>query len=186
MAQTFTPTNEQQAIVEAARGTSANLLVTTAPIVRTTTALEQIRETLRYDPDTGEFSWRGYRGREGIKCGGRKLNGRFRVMINGKRYEGGQLAWLLYYGEWPNTLIDHKDRNPGNNCIWNLRKATYSLNAFNVGLRAGNKSGYNGVFFRESTKNWCVTIGNRYLGNFDTLEEAVTARKEAENAYPNI
>lgn len=75
--------------------------------------------------------------------------------------------------------IDHKDRNPSNNCKSNLRICTNAQNQINRGLRKDNTTGFTGV--RQEDNKWYVTIaGQRMYGTFDTYEEAVEARKQLE------
>ncbi len=54
-------------------------------------------------------------------------------------------------------------------------------------LHSGNKSGHKGVMWLESRKKWKAYIGFKgkqiSLGYFDILEDAVGARKEAEEKY---
>ena len=85
--------------------------------------------------------------------------------------------------------VDHihgkKTRN--DNRKSNLRLANRSQNGMNRGLSSNNTSGFSGVTF-DSTKNkWIARIGyynnSIRLGAFDTKEEAIKIRKEAEEKY---
>jgi hypothetical protein len=70
-------------------------------------------------------------------------------------------------------MIDHRDRDPLNNRIENLRAATRSQNRANS--RPNNKLGVKGVHARGS--RFYVMAGKLYLGTFDSIEEAAAAYK---------
>lgn len=101
-----------------------------------------------------------------------------------------RIAWLLFYGEWPENIIDHIDGDGLNNRIKNLADKTYSGNSRNQKIRKNNKSGVMGVRFNETKRGkpkWeariCVDGKKKRLGFFDTFDEAILARKDAENKY---
>lgn len=85
--------------------------------------------------------------------------------------------------------IDHKHgkSTKNDNRKENLRICTHSQNLMNVGLRANNISGVTGVCFENDTNKWCATIKvlgkNIRLGRFDNFDDAVAARKKAEEEY---
>ena len=74
-------------------------------------------------------------------------------------------------------VVDHINHDPLDNHRHNLRLATRSQNAANVGPYANNTSGYKGVDFNQG--KWRARItqhGKRhFLGTFDTAEEAARA-----------
>lgn len=75
--------------------------------------------------------------------------------------------------------IDHKDMNGFNNQHYNLRIATKSQNAANVGLRQDNITGYKGVSWNSYHQKWKAQIqfqGTRsHLGYFDCKIKAAKA-----------
>lgn len=87
----------------------------------------------------------------------------------------------------PNIFIDHIDGNPLNNRKSNLRRTTPAQNAQNHKMSKANTSGANGVYWNKRNKRWCalISINSKltYLGYFDTKEEAIQARKKAEEKY---
>ena len=63
--------------------------------------------------------------------------------ILGTRVQAHHIIWTMYYGEMFNKekyLIDHKDRNPLNNAVANLRLADYADNSRNTSIDRGKLS----------------------------------------------
>ena len=87
----------------------------------------------------------------------------------------------------PNIRIDHQNHNTMNNRKSNLRRATSSENAMNSELSSANTSGVTGVLFDKKWNKWVASIMVNYksihLGRFDNFDDAVKARKEAEEKY---
>lgn len=73
------------------------------------------------------------------------------------------------------------------NRMCNLRIATKGQNNINTSLRSNNNSGVTGVWWKANLSKWEARIGVNgkpiYLGYYDNFEDAVKARKEAENKY---
>jgi hypothetical protein len=111
-------------------------------------------------------------------------NGYLSVNFGGVRLYAHSVIFALYNGYIP-KIIDHKDRNRLNNRIENLQDANHTINAINKGLSSNNKSGTKGVC--KGNNKWVAQIKlNKHkihLGTFNTLEEAITKRKEAEKQY---
>ena len=78
-------------------------------------------------------------------------------------------------------MCRHKDGNPKNNHIHNLRYATYSENGMNKRISKTNTSGYKGVGWNKRYKKWCasITVNKKVIriGSYNNLEEAVQARQ---------
>lgn len=79
---------------------------------------------------------------------------------------------------------DHIDGNTLNCRRDNLRPATASQNAMNRKTRADSKSKHKGVWYNKRKDKWRAYIKKdgiqTILGNFDTIDEAILARAEAE------
>jgi len=94
--------------------------------------------------------------------------------------------WSLENGYEKGLEIDRIDNNKGyspSNCRW----VSHMENSRNRNVRCTSSTGVSGVFKRPDSGKWRATIGVNYkrinLGTFDTFEEAVAARKEAELKY---
>lgn len=83
--------------------------------------------------------------------------------------------------------IDHINNNKKDNRKCNLRIVTRSQNGMNRGLQSNNKTGVTGVTFYEPYDKWNsqIALNGRHinLGYFSDFEDAVKARKEAEEKY---
>lgn len=145
----------------------------------------QVLDLFRYDPETGNLYWNAPRGRRRLDrpAGYKTKNGYVKVGIDGKVYLAHRIIWLMVYGEHP-PEIDHINRVKGDDRLGNLRASDSSANQLNVGIRRDNKSGVKGVHFYKRAGKWQAYIQvqgrMKYLGYFETLEEAAQARREAE------
>lgn len=80
--------------------------------------------------------------------------------------------------------VDHiKTENKFDNRRSNLRIGTHQENMRNRKMSKANKSGFVGVYWRPITQSWEVKIGDKYLGRYNSYEEAVIVRKDAEKKY---
>ena len=147
---------------------------------------DRLRELLVYNPKTGKFYSRTNRGptRVGVEVGVLQAKGYIRIMIDRTYYFAHRLAWLYVHGHHPENILDHIDRNPGNNRIDNLREISYSCNTRNCGNHTNNSSGVKGVYWFDRTGKWYaqVHVGHRkyHLGLYDDFDDAVCARLAAE------
>jgi len=110
-------------------------------------------------------------------------DGRSVGFILGKRFKASRVAFLLYYGYWPDGLVDHIDGDPTNNSKLNLRVVDDSGNNKNQKRSIRNTSGHVGVDWYEEYEKWRVRILRKTLGYFSSFEEACSIRKEAEKKY---
>lgn len=108
---------------------------------------DRVLELLTYCPDTGDFRWKTRRASRRPKSmsAGWLDEGYIRITIDGRKYHASHLAWLIVHGHWPPNMVDHKDRDPANNRIGNLRLATNAQNQMNKKARTSGASGYKGV-----------------------------------------
>jgi len=156
-----------------------------------TLTLEIVRHYLTYNPETGEFRWAGYTG-NGKKAGtiagtlkGHERKDRYRrIGLNGRYYSAARLAFLYVHGRMPNGEIDHINGDGLDDRISNLREATHSQNARNRRKVFKNSSIRVGVSFRKTCNKYGAYIRannkNIVLGVFERVEDAISARENAE------
>lgn len=142
-------------------------------------------DKLAYDCETGVFIWKRSSGRcaKGSVAGATDKRGYIFIKIDGRNYSAHRLAWYFVHGQWPESEIDHENRNPSDNRISNLRQCTRSENNANTGIRRSNTSGAKGVSFDRERCKWRATIQidnrHKFLGRFETREEAASAYRQA-------
>jgi len=160
---------------------------------RSDVTVEQVRQILDYNPETGVLTWKNkpremfttdrqfktwntrFSGKEAGNANG--ANGYRNVGVLGVLYLAHRIIWMHYYGEWPNE-VDHINHDRYDNRISNLQEAVRTTNMQNSSLSVNNTSGFNGVQFRRG--KWLAVIGvnNRriQLGTFSNFNDAVAAR----------
>lgn len=143
---------------------------------------KDIRLMLKYDPDTGIFTWiQRPNGRvENGSIAGCKLakDGYRTIQFNGKMYRSARLAWWFYYGKWPKNVVDHINGDKLDDRICNLRDVSSKANSQNKKChRAGHLLGTandHGKWRSQCTENGKKII----IGYYKTAEEAHAAYLE--------
>lgn len=149
---------------------------------------KRLRAVLRYDRRSGVFTWirpPKQHPRMLGKVAGCKATGYVMIKIDGVKYGAHRLAWLYVRGRMPSKRMDHRDGNPFNNAISNLRQATQAQNIANA-RRVAGKGLPKGV--RRNSRKFAarITFKGRQitLGNFKTPEEASAAyARKAKDLY---
>ena len=170
---------------------------------------ETLRELLRYEPETSKLFWKArdvrwfspgkrrtaeHKMRNwNSKCAGKEAftASDHRGCKQGRIFDRGYLAhrviWAMVTGAWPEEDIDHEDRNPGNNRWGNLRSVPHAVNMRNLPPSKRNTSGVCGVSWSQRSRKWYaqIRIDNKpqSLGLFEVFEDAVSARKAAEEKH---
>jgi hypothetical protein len=143
--------------------------------------IETVLDVLKYDPDTGIFTWRTNEkvaaSVRGKIAGTLAANGYRRIKINGSCFLAHRLAWLILEGEDPGDLqVDHINGITDDNRRENLRLVTRSENQH-------NQRSARGYCFHKRDNNWKAQImlngKQHYLGLYTTKEEARAAYLEA-------
>ncbi len=101
------------------------------------------------------------------------------------RIKGQQINVLMHrliLNAPANMQGDHINGNGLDNRRENLRLVTPRKNTINRSVRITNKTGYSGVYLDKRTNKFTARI-SLHIGSFDSFDEAVEARKKAEDEY---
>lgn len=108
-------------------------------------SVEELREILRLDPETGKLYWLVSPNRR-IPAGSEAgcSTGIYRnIGIRGRTYYVHRVVFALTHGRWPEETVDHEDRSKRNNQPDNLRDVSMSEQRRNTVRR--NRTGFRGV-----------------------------------------
>lgn len=115
-------------------------------------------------------------------------DGYIQVQFYGLLYKLHNLVWLWHTGKWPKGEIDHRDRNPGNNCYDNLRETSSTGQKLNARGHCDAEFP-KGVAYdpKYAVKPYRVQISRHYkvvhCSHHATLEEAVA---QANTVYTEL
>ena len=154
---------------------------------------EDVKELFNYNPSTGIFT----RCRAtcnavtaGEVVGSKMSNGYLTASRFGKMYRLHRLAWIHYYGEWPDGDVDHINGIRSDNRLDNLRVLSRSYNNLNKSkANSQNKLGVLGVSVCKKSKRYVAEFkidGKRYHKRFDLLEEAEEQYLEWKSKYIGV
>jgi len=149
----------------------------------------RLKELYTYDPLTGILLRKKLYKKRSSSSVNNKPNayGYIVIQIDNRKYPLHRLAFLYMNGSFPTNVVDHINGDKLDNRWSNLRDVTVSINNKNKPLRFDNKSGFNGVIYHNQTSKWQATIRvdgvTKYLGIFDEKEDAIEARKIANDKF---
>jgi len=152
------------------------------PAIHVPPTVEELKERFSYDPETGVVIYKvdvAYNVVKGRVAGSVSKGGYLSVRINGRGYPLHRVIWALHHGEWPPHFIDHRNGVRFDNRIDNLRSATGTQNGHNSAKRSDNTSGHKGVTWNKICRKWRARINHAHLGQFDSKDDAITARNSA-------
>jgi len=148
-----------------------------------------LRSIFKYNPCSGKLIWKkkiAQRTIVGTEAGW-KATKYLQVTVKGKHYYVHRIIWQMVYGNLSTDLqVDHRDRNPLNNRLLNLRKVTQSVNMKNQSLPKNNSSGVIGVNFHKLSGMWLSQITHnksREWAYHKDKKKAVSWRKQKELEY---
>lgn len=141
-----------------------------------------------FDYSDGLLLWKKTgKGIRGDKIAGNvRPDGYRSIRIEQKAYLAHRLIFLFHHGYMP-KYIDHKDGDPTNNRIENLRESTHSQNMMNSKVNSVSRSKIKNVRWNNSCSKWQVLIQvmgkQRHIGVYKDLELAELVAIEARNKY---
>lgn len=141
---------------------------------------KRLKELLHYDPATGLFTWAITRKKckAGTRAGSYNDAGYRRITLDYNKYFEHQLVWLYVFGYIP-KMLDHKNRDPGDNRLENLRECTRSQNAANSAKQHNSSLKYKGYWYRSDQEKYRVCVmkdgKKHYFGQYVTEEDAHAA-----------
>ena len=120
-------------------------------------------------------------------------------MIKGKSYLAHRLIYQMFNEQWDITdtsqdnSVDHRDNDPSNNNIDNLRVATSSQQQHNCGKYKNNTSGTTGVVWHKRDEKWVVRVwvnkkshfGGLFVNKEDAIAKATQMRDELHGEFAN-
>lgn len=168
------------------------------------TSINLLNKLFYYNPKSGILTWKprddnmfksGRRGRSaqakawntsnaGNQAGCVRSDGYVTVGVLGTPFMAHRVAWAISFGRWPGEFIDHINGDKSDNRLVNLREVTNAENIQNCKKSINNVSGITGVYWASTHKKWHARICHNkrrfFLGAFDSIEAATSARKAAE------
>ena len=106
------------------------------------------------------------------------------IKVKGKQFKAHRIVWLLNYGEFPKTELDHINRNRLDNRIENLRLADRELNCRNRTIQPNKDTGVVGIYLDKATKGlkkkYCFHFKEKTY-RFYTLQAAIKCKEELIN-----
>jgi hypothetical protein len=159
-------------------------------------SIEQLRKLFDYDPVTGVLThrnrlreafpskraWLTWQTRYAGKPAGWKNKDAWTVTVTdaGIKHKilAHRLIWAIAHGCWPAEQIDHRNGNPSDNRLDNIREATRAENGQNLPPVSTRGTCFDGST-RGLKRRWRAYIKvdkkQRWLGAFATREEAHAA-----------
>jgi len=151
-------------------------------------AWAQLKEYLSYSPDTGLFHWIKKPNRNivlGSIAGSKTNRGYITIMLKKRHYQAHRLAFWFMTKSFPIDMVDHINRVTDDNRWCNLRQVDAVGNQNNT--KANNEVvgvGFNSWKGKWVARSTSVNRKRKNLGDFDSMSEAIEARRnwEVENA----
>ena len=139
---------------------------------------ETARRVFNYDPETGLLTWAvdvGCKIKSGSEAGSLNTKGYRQVKYQYITYKAHRIAWLIWFGAFPENETDHINGIKTDNRIVNLRAVTTRENQCNQKRhRAGKLAG--ATKHGNKWKSYIYIKGkHKHLGMYDKEEQAHAA-----------
>jgi len=154
----------------------------TARTAKARPTIEELRECLDYEPETGVLRWRktvNARALAGAIAGSLSASGYLYIQFKGTQVSVHRVAFALFHGRWPHPVCDHIDGNTLNNRASNLRECSVVNNQQNRRVSRNNSSGVKGVY--KMGDKWRANVkcnGRTHSRVFRFLEDAAAWVKQ--------
>lgn len=151
-------------------------------VVKPRPTIEELREYLDYEPETGVLRWKKRPGRRvfvGDIAGHTMGDGYLMVTLRAVGLMQHRVAFALHNGRWPTPLCDHIDGDKTNNRADNLRECSASENQQNRGVPRNSSTGVKGV--RRLAGGYLATVVISHRAHtkwFRRLEDAAAHVKQ--------
>jgi hypothetical protein len=134
-----------------------------------------------------ERSWKSWNSRHAGKQAGSSRGNKFdyiNITLNGMTLSAHRIVFLLELGHWPDKQVDHINGICSDNRRSNLRLCSQMENMHNRMPKTNTKTGMKGVCYRKADGKYVAKIRRKFLGSFDTPEEAAALyEKMASEVY---
>jgi hypothetical protein len=130
----------------------------------------EVRKKFSYDPETGLLRNNYLKGSPVAR---KNAHGYLRCKAFGRDIFVHRVAWLLTYGEWPKTMVDHMNRDRMDNRICNLRLATPAMNTQNKAIK--KTTGISRISDDHFTVRICANGRSIRMSGFISAEQAALA-----------
>lgn len=104
------------------------------------------------------------------------------LKVKGKQLKAHRIAWLLVYGDFPKSELDHINRNRTDNRIENLRESNRTQQNRNKEMKPNAKTGVCGIYI-DTTKGLKKKFAFKHKDKtyrYYTLEEAKKGKENVE------
>jgi hypothetical protein len=123
--------------------------------------IEELREYLDYEPETGVLRWRkrpAKHVRKGQVITSVNGHGYTQFGFRGMKFEAHRAVFAIHHGRWPYPCCDHVNGDKTDNRAANLRECTPSANMQNRCRSRKNTSGIKGLHWHAYSNMWRVRI----------------------------